>query len=100
MVLDTSRPEHRFHTDPSTWIKDAHGRRLRTVDLHAHLMTPAVERLVADCPQKKSEPDVRVRTMGRASVAHNNQVMLPEGAAALTDLSVCLEAMDRSCDGL
>jgi aminocarboxymuconate-semialdehyde decarboxylase len=93
-VLDTPHPEQRFRTDPKTWIKDAHGRRLRTVDLHAHLLTPAVERLVAECPQKKSEPEVRVRTMGRASVEHNNRVMLPQCAAALTDLSVRLEDMD------
>jgi len=94
-VLDSPRPEHRFRTDPATWIKDAHGRRLRTVDLHAHLLTPAVEQLVAECPQKRDEPEVRVRTMGRPSVEHNNRVMLPECAAALTDLSVRLNDMDR-----
>jgi aminocarboxymuconate-semialdehyde decarboxylase len=95
MVLDTPRPEQRFRTDPKTWIKDAHGLRLRTVDLHAHLLTPAVERLVAECPQKKSEPEVRIRTMGSASVDHNNRVMLPGCATALTDLSVRLADMDR-----
>ena len=94
-MLDTPLPEHRFRTDPSTWIKDAHGRRLRTVDLHAHLITLAVERLVAECPQKKSEPEIRTRTMGSASVDHNNRIMLPGCAAALTELSVRLEDMDR-----
>jgi aminocarboxymuconate-semialdehyde decarboxylase len=93
-MLDIPRPEHRFHTDPATWIKDANGRRLRTVDLHAHLITLAVEQLVAECPQKKSEPEVRLRTMGRASVEHNSQVMLPGCAAALTDLGVRLADMD------
>ncbi|HWJ35571.1 MAG TPA: amidohydrolase family protein [Steroidobacteraceae bacterium] len=93
-MLDIPRPEHRFHTDPATWIKDANGRRLRTVDLHAHLITLAVEQLVAECPQKKSEPEVRLRTMGRASVEHNTQVMLPGCAAALTDLGVRLADMD------
>jgi len=94
-VPDTSYPEDRFRTDPKTWIKDAHGRRLRTVDLHAHLITPAVEHLVAECPQKKSEPELRIRTMGSASVDHNNRVMLPGCAAALTDLSVRLKDMDH-----
>jgi aminocarboxymuconate-semialdehyde decarboxylase len=95
MVPDISRPELRFRTDPATWIKDGRGRRLRTVDLHAHLITLAVEQLVAECPQKKSEPEIRVRTMGSASVEHNNRVMLPGCAAALTDLGVRLADMDR-----
>ena len=74
-------PEQRFRTDPATWVRDAAGRRVRTVDMHAHVVTPTVERLVADCPQKKAEPDLRLRTMGAASVAHNNAVMLPQAAA-------------------
>ena len=88
-------PEQRFRTDPATWVRDAAGRRVRTVDMHAHVVTPTVERLVADCPQKKAEPDLRLRTMGAASVAHNNAVMLPQAAAALTDLAVRLADMDH-----
>ena len=76
-------------------MRDAAGRRVRTVDMHAHVVTPTVERLVADCPQKKAEPDLRLRTMGAASVAHNNAVMLPQAAAALTDLAVRLADMDH-----
>src|SRR3979490_973659 len=95
MVMDTPHPEHRFRTDPKTWIRDAHGRKLRTVDLHAHLLTPAVEGLGAGCPPKKAEPETRIRTMGSASVDHNNRVMLPGCATALTDLSVRLADMDR-----
>jgi aminocarboxymuconate-semialdehyde decarboxylase len=93
-VPDLPRADHRFRTDPATWIKDAHGRRLRTVDLHAHVITLAVEPLVAECPQKKAEPEARVRTMGSASVEHNNRVMLPQCAPALTDLGVRLADMD------
>jgi aminocarboxymuconate-semialdehyde decarboxylase len=87
--------EHRFRTDPATWIKDGNGRRLRTVDMHAHTTTPAVEELVAACPQKKAEAQIRLRTMGAASVEHNNKVMLPQCAGALTDLAVRLADMDR-----
>jgi aminocarboxymuconate-semialdehyde decarboxylase len=88
-------PEQRFRTDPATWIKDEHGRRLRTVDMHAHAMTPAVEALVAACPQKLAEADMRLRTMGAASLEHNNRVMLPQSAAALNDVAVRLADMNR-----
>jgi aminocarboxymuconate-semialdehyde decarboxylase len=91
----TAHPAERFRTDPATWIRDADGRRTRTVDMHAHTVTPSVEALIADRPQKKAEADIRLRTLGATSVDHNNKVMLPEAAAALTDLAVRLADMDR-----
>jgi len=59
---------NRFHTEPASWIRDVRGKRLLTVDLHAHTISPEVERLVADSPQKLAEPQIRLRTMGAASV--------------------------------
>jgi aminocarboxymuconate-semialdehyde decarboxylase len=88
-------PVARFSTDPATWVRDADGRRVRTVDLHAHTVAPAVERLVAGEPHKIAEAEQRVRTMGAASIAHNNAVMLPEAATALNDVAVRLADMDR-----
>jgi aminocarboxymuconate-semialdehyde decarboxylase len=88
-------PEQRFRTDPSTWIKDGQGRRLRTVDMHAHVLTAAVETLVAPYAEKKAEAGIRLRTQGTASVEYNSQVMLPQSAAALTDLTVRFADMDR-----
>jgi aminocarboxymuconate-semialdehyde decarboxylase len=64
------------------------------VDLHAHLLTPAVEPLVADCPQKKGEPEFMLRTMGEASVAHNARKMLPEAFRRMTSLDERLRDMD------
>ena len=67
-----------------TWMKDRQGKRLRTVDMHAHILTPAVEKLVADCPQKEK----RKRTSDcapcrrAASLEHNNRVMPAAGRAA------------------
>src|SRR5258708_28002797 len=87
--------EHRFHTEPATWIRDAQGRRLRTIDFHAHTISPAVERLVADRPQKKAELEIRLRTMGQASVEYNANVMLPAVSTPLSDLSVRVSDMDR-----
>jgi aminocarboxymuconate-semialdehyde decarboxylase len=63
--------------------------------MHAHILTPAVEKLVAEHPQKKAEPEIRLRTLGAASVEHNNRVMLPEAGPPLTDLAVRLADMDR-----
>ncbi len=91
---DASR-KRRFHTEPATWIRDPQGRRLRTIDFHAHTISPAVERLVADRPQKKAELEIRLRTMGQASVEHNASVMLPQAAAPLSDLSMRFSDMDR-----
>jgi aminocarboxymuconate-semialdehyde decarboxylase len=62
--------------------------------LHAHLLTPAVEPLVADCPQKKGEPELMLRTMGAASVAHNAQKMLPAAFRKMTSLEERLRDMD------
>jgi aminocarboxymuconate-semialdehyde decarboxylase len=84
-----------FHTDPTTWVKDKHGKRLHTVDMHAHIITPLVEKLVADRPQKKAEHELRVRTIGARSVQHNNKVMLPHAMPALTSLPVRLDDMDQ-----
>jgi aminocarboxymuconate-semialdehyde decarboxylase len=88
-------PAERFQTNPANWVRDADGRRTRTVDMHAHTVTPSVEALIADRPQKKAEADLRLRTLGAASVEHNNKVMLPQSAAALTDIALRLADMDR-----
>jgi len=84
-----------FDTDPAGWIRDARGKRLLTIDLHAHTISPEVERLVAESPQKLAEPQIRLRTMGAASVEYNRTVMLPQAERPLTDLSVRLADMDR-----
>jgi aminocarboxymuconate-semialdehyde decarboxylase len=84
-----------FHTDPHTWVKDLHGKRLHTVDMHAHIITPLVEKLVAECPQKKAELEMRVRSIGARSVEHNSKVMMPHAMPALTSLPVRLDDMDQ-----
>jgi aminocarboxymuconate-semialdehyde decarboxylase len=69
-------------------------RRRFTIDLHCHALTPAVEALVASTPQKKAEPDIVRKSMGAASVAHNEAVMLPHAAPRLTRLDQRLADMD------
>ena len=73
----------------------ARGNRPYTVDLHCHVIAPGIERLVAARPEKAAEMAQLARGMGSESVDHNNKVMLPQSAAALTDLSVRLADMDR-----
>lgn len=69
-------------------------KRPFTIDLHCHVVTPQVERLVASCPQKQAEPDIMLRTMGAASVAHNDRVMLPAAGPKLTRIEQRLADMD------
>lgn len=69
-------------------------RRFLTIDMHCHALTPEVEALVAQTPQKKAEADIMLRNMGAASVAHNNRVMLPQAGPKLTRIEQRLADMD------
>lgn len=71
-----------------------HQRRF-TIDLHCHVVTPGAEALVAGTPQKAAEPDIMRMTMGAASVAHNNAVMLPQAGPKLTRIEQRIADMDR-----
>jgi aminocarboxymuconate-semialdehyde decarboxylase len=64
-----------------------------TIDFHCHVLTLAVEPLVADRPQKKNEPALMLKAMGEASVAHNNAVMLPLAFPKLTRVEARLADM-------
>lgn len=70
-------------------------KRMFAMDLHCHVLTPAVEALVAGTAQKAAEADIMLKTMGPASVAHNAGVMLPQAGPKLTKLEQRLEDMDR-----
>lgn len=88
-----------LHTCNHECAADRHVQTMRahkhfTIDLHAHLLTSAVEPLVADCPQKKGEPEMMLRTQGAASVAHNVQKMLPQAFRKMTSLEERLRDMD------
>ncbi|WP_257449778.1 amidohydrolase family protein [Archangium lipolyticum] len=68
-------------------------RRL-VVDLHCHALSLDVERLVADRPEKKAEPQLQLRAQGEASTVHNATVMLPKAMPKLTDIELRLRDMD------
>jgi aminocarboxymuconate-semialdehyde decarboxylase len=65
-----------------------------TIDLHCHALVPAVEALVAGTPQKAEEPQAMLRSMGEASVAHNNASMLPIAGPRLVRIDQRLADMD------
>ncbi|WP_028997885.1 amidohydrolase family protein [Azohydromonas australica] len=71
-------------------------RRLNhlTIDLHCHVLVPAVEELLAGRPEKAAEPGIMCKTMGEASVAHNNAVMLPMAGPKLTRIEQRLADME------
>jgi aminocarboxymuconate-semialdehyde decarboxylase len=69
-------------------------RATRTIDLHCHALVPAVERLVADTPQKLAEPAIQLQTIGAASVEYNQRAMLPAAGPKLTTLELRLHDMD------
>ena len=64
-----------------------------TIDLHCHALVPAVEALVAGTPQKTGEPEAMLRSMGEASVAHNNASILPIAGPRLVRLGQRLADM-------
>jgi len=66
-----------------------------TVDLHCHIVIPAIETLVADQPQKRAEPEITLKTIGAESVRHNLEYMLPLARPKLVDLDVRLADMER-----
>jgi aminocarboxymuconate-semialdehyde decarboxylase len=76
-------------------IAEGRGRhRHLAIDMHCHVLTPAVEALVAGRPEKLGEADAMLRSMGAASVAHNNAVMLPQATPKLTRIEARLADMD------
>lgn len=64
------------------------------VDLHCHIFIPAIERLVADRPERAAEAAALARGMGPESVDHNNRVMLPSAIPKLNQLNLRLADMN------
>lgn len=79
---------------PSPRIVGGDGKPLLTIDVHAHAMFPAVEKLTAGRPEREGEVAFRLRTMGQASVDYNAQVMIPDCFPRLTQTALRLRDMD------
>jgi aminocarboxymuconate-semialdehyde decarboxylase len=74
-------------------VQAKRGRNSVTVDVHCHVLTLEVERLVSGCPEKQAEPAEQLRMYGAESVEYNRKLfasLVPE----LTDISERLRRMD------
>ena len=74
-------------------VRSESGRRSLTVDIHCHVLTVQVERLVADRPEKQAEPAAQLRMYGAESVEYNRKLfasLIPQ----LTDIDERLRRMD------
>ena len=81
---------------PRTLVRDQGkgGVKHFVVDMHCHVLTPEVERLVAERPQKKAEGEILLKAAGLASLEHNIRHMLPPAIAKMTSLAARLADMD------
>ena len=66
----------------------------RVVDIHAHLLVPAVEALVADRPERAAALHQQAVAAGVASTQHNRQLFASDYLPKLTDVATRLAAMD------
>ncbi len=78
---------------PSGMVRAARGSKSLTVDVHCHVLTLAVERLVADQPEKKAEPAAQLRMYGPESVEYN-RTLFADLMPQLTDIDERLRRMD------
>jgi aminocarboxymuconate-semialdehyde decarboxylase len=68
--------------------------RLPVIDLHCHIATPAVEKLVAGHPSRIDEIAQNSELQGQESTDYNRTVMLPECLKKMTNLTTRLADMD------
>jgi aminocarboxymuconate-semialdehyde decarboxylase len=66
----------------------------RVVDIHAHLLVPAVETLVADRPERLEALRQQAEASGVASTQHNRQLFATDYLPKLTDVATRIAAMD------
>jgi aminocarboxymuconate-semialdehyde decarboxylase len=69
-------------------------RKGLTVDVHCHILTAEVERLVSGCPEKQAEQATQLRMYGPESIEHNRTLfasLMPQ----LTDTNDRLRRMDE-----
>ncbi|HEY6905182.1 MAG TPA: amidohydrolase family protein [Candidatus Acidoferrales bacterium] len=74
-------------------VRAESGRKSLTVDVHCHVLTLEVERLVSSCPEKRAESAAQLRMYGAESVEHNRTLfasLMPQ----LTDVAERLRRMD------
>ena len=66
----------------------------RIVDMHAHMLVPAVEALVADHPERRAALRATAAASGEASTEHNHALFADDYLPKLTDIELRLQRMD------
>lgn len=70
------------------------GRKSLMIDVHCHILTTEVERLVSGCPEKQAEQAAQLRMYGPESIEHNRTLfasLMPQ----LTGIDERLRRMDE-----
>jgi len=65
-----------------------------TIDVHCHVLTPSVEELVAQCPEKRTERAILLEHQGSASLAQNDKLFASTYCKRLVDVPMRLADMD------
>src|SRR5262249_19530080 len=66
----------------------------RIVDIHAHMLIPAVEALVADRPERADELRRQAEASGAGSSQHNRRLFAAGYRPKLTDVATRITALD------
>jgi aminocarboxymuconate-semialdehyde decarboxylase len=75
-------------------VQSPRGRKSVTVDVHCHILTTEVERLVSGCAEKQAEQAAQLRMYGPGSIEHNRTLfasLMPQ----LTGIDERLRRMDE-----
>jgi aminocarboxymuconate-semialdehyde decarboxylase len=75
-------------------VQSPHGRKSLAVDVHCHILTTEVERLVSGCAEKQAEQAAQLRIYGPESIEHNRTLfasLMPQ----LTGIDERLRRMDE-----
>jgi len=78
---------------PPQPVRSSRGGKSLTVDVHCHILTTEVERLVSSCPEKQAEQAAQLRMYGAESIEHNRTLfasLMPQ----LTGVEERLRRMD------
>jgi aminocarboxymuconate-semialdehyde decarboxylase len=68
--------------------------KTRVVDIHAHMLVPAVEVLVAERPERLNALREQAEASGPESTQHNRQLFANDYLPKLTDVATRIKAMD------
>jgi aminocarboxymuconate-semialdehyde decarboxylase len=82
------------HGDGNSCTAPIVNSSLPVIDLHSHIATPAVEKLVTGHPDRLAEIKNTGELQGAPSTEHNRTVMLPACMAKMTNLETRLSDMD------